>query len=176
MILTVEEAEKIKPGVTREELDGLEQFIRAETLNSFQNRAVRFPVHILEPPSTLHLRTRPMGLRPGDTIELNYSRYNEGLYVIDELGDNFVTLVDADLYDEHRGRMSITKVEYPKDIKTNVLKLLEYDVKMSDKIGLKAKSVARISETYHDMTKAESKNGRPVYLWDFLDNYRKYGW
>ncbi len=174
MIIDLKDAKKANPNVTQDQLDALEQFVRAETKNSFHNKRVRFCSIRTEPPDMLYV-SDIKGLRVGDTVEINYSAYNNGLYVIDEIVEDSIKVKSQDLFEESGRELMLSKVEYPADIKQGLLGILEYDAKMADKTGLKSRSISRMSETYHDLTKSESKGGRPAYLFSFLENYYKYG-
>lgn len=174
MIIDLKDAQKANPKVTQEQLDALEQFVRAETKNSFHNKRVRFKNIRTKPPDEIYL-SDTKGLRKGDTVEVNYSPYNNGLYVIDELYQDSIKLATDELIEESGRDLMLSKVEYPADIKQGLLGILEYDTKMADKTGLKSRTISRMSETYHDLTKSESKGGRPAYLFSFLENYIKYG-
>jgi hypothetical protein len=81
MIITLAEAQAFDVDITQSDLDAFETSIRELTNNSFQNTAVRF--HGVEFPSssTILVFSDIIGLKAGDTIEVNYSRYNDGLYM-----------------------------------------------------------------------------------------------
>lgn len=70
----------------------------------------------------------------------------------------------------------LTKIEYPADILSGVRKLLTYDAKMRDKVGLKSKTVSRMSETYYDQNSGESVNGYPAALMSFINKYKLLKW
>ena len=178
MIVTLEEAKQANEKITKLQLDALESFIRAETNNSFHNKNIRFRNVEIEAPNIIRFNKIPIGLSKGNTIEVNYSSYNDDLYVIDEVAGNEVKIIRDDtepLIDESNSKVMVTKVVYPLEVKQGILSILEYDLKMVDKLGLKSKTVARMSETYQDLTKSEVIGNRPAYLFSFLNNYYKYG-
>ena len=70
----------------------------------------------------------------------------------------------------------MTLVEYPADILSGVVKLLKYDAKMGDKLGLKSESVSRMSKTYYDVNASENIEGYPAALMSFLDKYKELRW
>lgn len=177
MIITLEKAEKIYPDVTQEELDGLERAIREETNNLFQNLNVRFYQLIFEAENKTIVFDNIEGLRKGDTVQVSNSKLNDGLYVIDIVEGNAITFQgDISLFDGSNKEAFITKVEYPADIVAGVQKLLKYDHKMADKIGLKSETVARMSKTYYDQNSTETVAGYPAAMMSFLDKYRLMRW
>lgn len=177
MIISLEKAQAIYPACTQEDLNGIEQAIRAETNNPFQNLQVRFCNLRFEDETTIVVFDEVEGLRTGDTIQVSGSKWNNGLYVIESIAGNIITLNDdSRLFIGNDESAFITKVEYPPDIVFGVTKLLKYDAKMSDKIGLKSKTVSRMSETYYDQNSTETVAGYPAAMMSFIDKYRKMKW
>lgn len=177
MIISLEKAQVIYPACTLDDLNGIEQAIRAETNNPFQNLQVRFCNLRFEDEKTVVVFDEVEGLRTGDTIQVSGSKWNNGLYVIESIAGNSITLNDdARLFVGNDESAFITKVEYPPDIVFGVTKLLKYDAKMSDKIGLKSKTVSRMSETYYDQNSTETVAGYPAAMMSFIDKYRKMKW
>lgn len=175
MIISLEEAFELDDTATQSMCDGLETMIRNLTNNNFQ--AIKFRVRGL----VLSGRTikpqigRVDIFRVGDTIEINDTDYNDGLYVIQSIADG-VLMVDKEFIPENHCTAIATKVAYPADVVEGVKKLIAYDTKMRDKVGVKSETVARWSVTYYDVTAAESSEGYPVSLLGFLDKYRKLRW
>lgn len=175
MIISLEEAFELDDTATQSMCDGLETMIRNLTNNNFQ--AIKFRVRGL----VLSGRTiKPQSgrvdiFRAGDTIEINDTDYNDGLYVIQSVADG-VLMVDKEFIPENHCTAIATKVVYPADVAEGVKKLIAYDAKMRDKAGVKSETVARWSVTYYDVTAAESLEGYPVSLLGFLDKYRKLRW
>lgn len=188
MIITLEEARKINPAISQEALDGLEQSVRALTHNKFQNLNVRYRQLKVTGENTLEFNETLAYLRPGETIELSntWSRtgsglnqdigVNDGLYVIEEINDKAIKLKDAELFNGDFPSAFITKISYPPDIVEGVKRLLQYDVSMGDKLGIKSESIARMNITYYDMNSSESINGYPASLFGFLKKYKKMRW
>lgn len=77
---------------------------------------------------------------------------------------------------ENTGDMMVTLVNYPPDIKRGVKKLIQYDKKMSGKIGIKSETISRMSTTYYDVNAAENIEGYPVSLLSFLKKYERIRW
>ncbi|MGM0228694.1 hypothetical protein IGJ28_000755 [Enterococcus sp. AZ091] len=176
MIISLEEAQVIYPDITQAYLDGIEQSIRAETNNNFQNQTIRF-LGIDFISDNMIVVDELEGLSVGDTIQVSGSKWNNGLYVITGIDDNVLTVQDnARLFTGHDEAAFITKIEYPSDILLGVMKLLKYDAKTANTIGLKSKTVSRMSETYFDQNSAEMIAGYPAALMSFIDKYRKMRW
>ena len=95
---------------------------------------------------------------------------NDGLYVIIEIGDDFIR-VDGDLY-KYPDNL-VTKIEYPADIKAGVLDLLKWEVKNRQKVGIKSETLSRHSVSYYDQDKNNQVMGYPVALLGFLKPYIK---
>lgn len=177
MIITLAEAEKIYPNVTQADLDGLEISIRELTNNPFQNRHVRFCNLRFEGETTIIVFDEVEGLRSGDTVQISDSKWNNGLFVIKEIAGNTIILDgNPRLFTGNDEKSYLTKVEYPADIIAGVQKLLKYDTQMTDKMGLKSKTVSRVSETYFDQNSGETINGYPAAMMSFIDKYRLLKW
>lgn len=176
MIITLEEANKLDPGVTQDDLDAFEQSVRALTNNNFQNRNVRFKnVEIIEP-NIIKLKDAPRGLRLNDTVEVNYSDFNDGLYVVEEILAGSLKIQGEPFLAEETSGIMVTKIEYPADISRGIRKLIEYDLKMGGKVGIKSETVSRMSTTYYDVDAKENIDGYPASLLSFLNKYEKMRW
>lgn len=150
----------------QKKLDALELLIRKYTNNNFQNRNIRF--------SASSLGNRIKGCHPfirlGDTIQITESNVNDGLYVIIEVGDDFIR-VDSELFPvEHN---LVTKIEYPVDVQQGVIKMLQWEVESMNRIGIKSETLSRHSVTYFDQDKNNQVMGFPVSLLGFLEVYKK---
>lgn len=176
MIITLTEAQLIDPSIDKDDLLGLEVAIRELTNNNFQNTNVRFAVSEIIEPNLIKLNSPVKGLRTGDRIELNNSDYNDNLHTVGEIDGNVINVADGDLLDEIKREMIITLVKYPQDIKSGVKKLIEYEKKTAKNIGVKSRSIARVSETYFDVTSGENINGYPSSLFSFIKKYKKMRW
>ena len=172
MIIAVDEVMGLPEFVGQNEkviaakLNAVELAIRSYTNNNFQNRYVRFHAE--------SLGNRLFGtsdfLKNGDTIQVSQSQVNDGLYVIIEIGDDFIR-VDGDLY-KYPDNL-VTKIEYPADIKAGVLDLLKWEVKNRQKVGIKSETLSRHSVSYYDQDKNNQVMGYPVALLGFLKPYIK---
>lgn len=177
LIISIEDAIKLYADVTQEDLDGLEIAIRTETNNPFQNKKIRFHQIRFDTENKFTVFEEVRGLRKGDTITISNSVLNHGLYVIESVDDNEITVEGKPQFFEGIDKEAfVTKVEYPADIVAGVRKLLKYEAKMANKIGLKSKTVARMSETYFDQNSGESISGYPAALMSFINKYRLMKW
>ena len=181
MIISLEEALKLDPDVTRdadaiqEMCDGLETMVRKLTNNNFQ--LTKFRIRGLKLfGSTIQASSGRVDIfKRGDTIEINGTDYNNGLYVVESVSGDVITIRGDFIAETNSGAIA-TKVGYPADVLTGIKKLIAYDAKMRDKAGIKSETVARWSVTYYDVTAAESSEGYPVSMLGFLDKYRKLRW
>ena len=175
MIISLDEALKLDADATQETCDGLETMVRKLTNNNFQ--LIKFRIRGLGlSGSTIKANSGRLDIfQTGDTIEINGTDYNNGLYVVESVSDDAIT-IRGDFITETNSGAIATKVSYPADVLTGIKKLIAYDAKMRDKAGIKSETVARWSVTYYDVTAAESSEGYPVSLLGFLDKYRKLRW
>lgn len=177
MIITLEEAKKIFPSVSQEDLDGIEEAIRKLTNNPFQNINVRAHHLTFSGSDTINTKEALIGLRQGETVQISNSKINDGLFVIEEIKDNKIIVEgEPQFFEIDCEEAVLTKVEYPSDILLGVKKLLKYDAKMVTKMGLKSKTVSRMSETYFDQNSGDSINGYPATMMDFTKKYNRLGW
>ncbi len=177
MIISLDDAKKIYPDATQEDLDGIEKSIRMLTNNPFQNRKVRFKQIRFENETTIAVLGDIQGLRAEDTIQVSGSKWNDGLYVVNAIDGQLIDLRgNPRLFTGTDPDAFLTKIEYPADILSGVRKLLTYDAKMRDKVGLKSKTVSRMSETYYDQNSGESVNGYPAALMSFINKYKLLKW
>ena len=176
MIITLAEAQKIDYTLTKEDLIGLEVAIREITNNNFQNTRVRFSVAEIIEPNSIKFNSPVRGLRVGDRVELNNSDYNDNLHTVGEIDGNVIKVADGGLLSEKQSGLIVTLVKYPQDVKNGVKKILEYEKKTAKNLGVKSRSIARVSETYFDVTAAENVNGYPTALLSFIKKYRKMRW
>lgn len=176
MIISLEEAQKIYAEVTQEDLDGIETAIRQMTNNPFQNRKARFHELYFDDEKTVTVNQEIEGLRKGDTVQISGSKWNDGLYVVSDIEGNKIKFDETHFFTGVNRQAYITKIVYPADIVSGVKKLLKYDAKMTDKIGLKSETVSRMSKTYYDQNSAETVNGYPAALMSFINKHRLMKW
>ena len=176
MILSLGDAREIDIDITQDDLDAFETSVRELTNNNFQNTFVRFKNVEFVNENTILVSDEIRGLRVGDTVEVNYSHYNDGLFVVKEIDGKQITVQGAPFFVGNSGRAMLTKVEYPSDIKRGIKKLIEYDKAMAGKVGIKSETIARMSITYYDVNAAENTDGYPSSLLSFLRKYEKMRW
>lgn len=176
MIISLTDAKKLNSTIEQEDLDAFEQSVRGLTNNNFQNTAVRFSGISLEEPNLIKVNDSIKGLRKGDTLEVNYSSYNDGLYTVEEILEGSIKVSEESFLEEESNDLMVTLVSYPADIKRGIKKLIEYDKKMANKVGIKSETISRMSKTYYDVTAAENTEGYPSNLLSFLKKYKKMRW
>ncbi len=151
-------------GELEREMQAIEQAIRSYTNNNFQDRRKRIECASL---NGVLQGTSPY-FKVGDTLQISKSN-NAGLYVITEIGEN--TALDGELYDEQYNL--VTKIVYPADVVAGAIRLLDWKLTKSDKIGVQSESISRHSVTYFNMDGDNSLMGYPKSLFGFLKPYRK---
>ncbi|KEI10527.1 hypothetical protein Z957_01985 [Clostridium sp. K25] len=183
MIISLEEAKKLlkikddsKDVELEFKLNAIETMIRNKTNNKFLDTRVRVSNHLFfnDGNTITGVNFKSLGFRKGNTIDTDDSIQNNGVYEVLEVSETYIK-VKEDIQEEECNCL-ITKVVYPADIKLGVVKLLQYDNEMADKIGIKKESIARVSTEYFDMGNDESVEGYPAALLKFLDKYKKLRW
>ena len=168
MIITVEELKQVSElsNIPDEQLtvmcEGIEDFIRQYTNNNFIVKNVTFNT----PSLNGKLDTVSPLFKVGDTVLISNSKYNNGVYVINDLDGT----LDKELFDDDNNK--VTLVKYPPSIKLGVVKLLQYNAKMDSKVGISSESLSRHSVSYAQPT-SDSICGYPSSLMSFLKPYMK---
>lgn len=150
----------------QEKLDGIEILIRKYTNNNFQNRNIRFSASS----DGYVLNGSSIFLKVGDTIQISQSGVNDGLYLVEGVGENQIT-VNKELFTVDFNL--VTKVEYPIDVVIGVINLMKWEITNRDKIGIKSESLSRHSVTYFDLDSNNQTLGYPAAMLGFLDLYKK---
>ena len=176
MIIPLVDAKLIDENITQEDLDAFESSVRRLTNNNFQNRYVRFEDISYIDGDRIKVNEKIEGLRVNDTVEINYSKYNDGLYTVEEIKDKEIKLKGRLLHEFDFAGVMLTKVEYPPDIVSGIKKLINYDKKMAGKTGIKSESISRMSITYYDVNGTDNTEGYPSSLLSFLKKYQKMRW
>ena len=176
MILSLIDARTIDAAISQEDLDALETSVRELTNNKFQNVHIRFKGIEFVGNNLITVNDPIVGLKVGDTIEVNYSHYNDGLYVIESIDGKQITVQGTPFFVANTGGSMLTLVQYPADIARGIKKLIAYDKKMASKIGIKSESISRMSTTYYDVNASEAVDGYPAALVSFLQKYEKMRW
>ena len=152
--------------VLEEKLQALELLIRAYTNNNFQERSIRFKCPIMS--TKVYLSTKL--LHANETVQISESMYNDGVYTIKAIYDDFMEL-DKPLIDEPE--VLVTKVVYPMDVKMGVVNMLKWDLENRDKVGIQSETISRHSVTYFNLDGDNSVMGYPRSLLGFLKPYKK---
>ena len=168
MIITVEELKQVSElsSISDEQLtvmcEGIEDFIRQYTNNNFIVKNVTFNT----PSLNGKLDTVSPLFKVGDTVLISNSKFNDGVYVINDLDG----ILDKELFDDDNNK--VTLVKYPPAVKLGVVKLLQYNAKMDDKVGISSESLSRHSVSYAQPS-SDSIGGYPSHLMSFLKPYMK---
>lgn len=183
MILSLDEAKNIlkirdvsKDYMLELKLEALEDMVRNKTNNKFLDTRVRVDKRLLFNAGNTITGAdfEGLGFRVGNTIDIDNSIQNDGVYTITGVSSSYIKVKEE--LKEEESNCLITKVVYPKDVKLGVIKLLQFDDKMADKLGIKRETVARMSVEYYEMGNNESVEGYPIALLKFLDKYKKLRW
>ena len=168
MIITVEELKAVSElsSIPDEQLtimcEGIEDFIRQYTNNNFIVKNVTFNA----PSVNGKLETVSPLIKVGDTVLISNSKYNNGVYVLTATDGT----LDKELFDDENNK--VTLVKYPPAIKLGVIKLLQYNAKMDDKVGISSESLSRHSVSYAQPS-SDSICGYPSSLMSFLKPFMK---
>ena len=176
MIITLGDARAIDDSITQEDLDAFEVAFRSLTNNNFQNKHIRFKDIEFVGENLIAVKDPIVGIKTGDTIEVNYSHYNDGLFVIEEIAGKQIKVQGTPFFVANTSGAMLTLVQYPADVKAGLKKILSYNLKMADKIGIKSESISRMSTTYYDVNASEAVDGYPAALVSFLQKYEKMRW
>lgn len=176
MIISLDDAQKLDSSIVQDDLDAFETSVRELTNNNFQNTHVRFKSIAFISENSILVKENIIGLRQGDTLEINYSHYNDGLYVVDGIVGQEISVQGMPFFVANSHNAMATLVQYPADVKRGIKKLIEYDKKMAGKIGIKSETISRMSTTYYDVNATENTEGYPSSLLSFLSKYEKMRW
>ena len=168
MIITVEELKKVSElsSIPDEQLavmcEGIEDFIRQYTNNNFIIKNVTFNT----PSMNGKLETVSPLFKVGDTVLISNSKYNNGVYVLNGTDGT----LNKELFDDDNNKIMLVK--YPSAVKLGVVKLLKYNVKMDDKVGISSESLSRHTVSYAQPS-SDSICGYPSRLMSFLKPFMK---
>lgn len=178
MILTLSEAQAVDKDITQLELDAYENTVRELTNNKFHHKFIQNDNLVFTSDSII-ASGELVGYRPGDTVEVINTKYNNGLWIVEEVEDEHILIVDTEakqLVDSADDKAVVFKVEYPTDIKIGLLGVIGYKSKMASKVGIKSESISRKSVTYQDVSAQDNVEGIPASHWAFIKKYRKIKW
>lgn len=180
VIIDLTEAKAINPDITTEDLEAFELIVRGLTNNKFQDRTRRSGIKFIDSDTFEAARSSEFyGFRTGDRIEISGSEYNDGLYTIQLITENQITVDKPDAFVIPPGRIyrgTVTRIFYPADVKRGIKNLIRYDFTAANRIGIKSRSVARMSETYQDTNAGENAEGYPAAMLSFLQKHKRMRW
>ena len=186
MIITLQDAQQIDPKITQARLDAYEAAIRQLTNNNFQVRAARsagltfagdlVTFDPITPPPREEITTLLNSVKVGDTVQISNADVNDGLYTVQDITDDSITLDRAVRRDGYFQKGFATLVVYPPDIAEGVRKLIAYDMRMLHKMGVKSESISRMRLDYYDVNAGNILNGYPAILMNFIHKYIKIKW
>ena len=135
MIVSIQDAlDYLKADIPEKELrrkiNAVESLIRDETANNFQECRMRF----YAPAAGGVIKGNSPYLSIGDSIEIGES-INEGIYTVEAIMEAEIGL-DHRLYDTQHNM--ITKIVYPEAVKAGVLNMLQWELNMRSKTGIKS--------------------------------------
>lgn len=195
MIISLQDAQKIDQNMTQSDLNALETLVRKTTNNPFIDASVQSTGFVVSNGNTLTFNNSRgiKYLRDNDTVLLadtttfdsNGKPINDGLYQVSSVklnddGTGYVVLSLDDnqpqMFNEQHLNGLLAKVYYPADVVAGVKKLIKYNVDTAEHVGLKSKTVARVTESYIDVNANDNSNGYPKALLGFLRKYRRLRW
>lgn len=174
MLMTVTEARQyvtsdLTDAVLEEKLRALELLIRKHTNNNFQKKSFRFKCATSPEKGLLYASEL---FAAGDTVQLTDTALNEGVYTIASVDrENGCMRLNDTLYSEPE--VTVTKVEYPTDIKMGAINMLKWDLENRAKVGIQSETISRHSVTYFNVDGANSTISYPNSLVGFLKPYKK---
>lgn len=150
--------------IIKRRMDAIEAVIRQYTNNNFQQRKARFAGSS----SGSTINGVPCFIKAGDTVQISESDVNDGLYVVTDVGEDYIQ-VDGELLDVDYNL--VTKIHYPPDVAQCAVDLFVWKQQKGDKVGVKSETLSRHSVTYEDS--ATLYMGYPVGILNGLKLYRK---
>lgn len=171
MLIKVEEVKEMdrfkkysEDDITRK-LKKIEYAIRSYTHNQFLSKTIRFYSKIEDNKILLDTEL----IRAEDTILIrDFANYD--IFVVKKI-DNGKIEVGEDIYNSNES--FIAKVVYPFDIIEGALDVLEWDLKMRNKVGIKQESISRHSVTYFDNDSSNTVNRlSSCIIWFFNTIYK----
>lgn len=165
MLMTVEELRKqittdADDALLAAKLRGFELLIRAYTNNNFQRRSERWTGDVV---GRTFMGEALVPFSAGDTVQVTFSLYNDGLYTVESADDLAFTVAERGLKDEID--VTATLVRYPDDVKMGVINLLKWEMENRDKVGVASETISRHAVTYFDLTGENAVMASPGRSW-----------
>ncbi len=144
-------------------LKKIEYAIRAHTHNQFLSKTIRFYAKIQD--NKILLETEL--IKKDDTILIR-DFFNYDIFTVKEIVDSSIE-IQEEIYNSNES--FISKVIYPFDVIEGALDVLEWELKMRKKVGIKQETLSRHTTTYFDNDSKNTVKGYPVALFGFLTPY-----
>lgn len=175
MLITTSELKALYPEyeqfddvLLKRKLEAIEQAIRVYTNNNFQNRAVR---DVYYSRGNMLVGTDvETSFRIGDTVQITQDPKNDGIYVIEEIHGNAMTL-DKEMFVSPNNL--VTKVQYPLDVVEGAINILKWDMFDREKVGIASETISRHSVSYRAYDSTNTTNGYPSMLFGFCKPYMR---
>ena len=145
-------------------LEAIESVIRAYTNNNFQQREIRF----VGRSEGKRVYGSTEFLNVDDTVQISASQGNNGLYVVTEVGQDYIELDKVLMTTEEN---MVTKIKYPADVVQCAVDMFRWKQNMGEKVGIKSETISRHSVTYEDS--ATLHMGYPLGVLNGLNLYKK---
>lgn len=174
MIMTIDELKSFidtseSDAILEMRLSALEYMIRGYTNNNFQDVSRRC-MAVIDDGKIYSVSGELIPFKAGDTVQISQSEYNNGLYVVESVTDQYFT-VSEDV--ENDVAAMITKIKYPPDVKMGAANLIKWEIENKDKAGIASETISRHSVTYVSADASNSVAGYPKTMIGFLRSYRK---
>jgi len=173
VILSATEAVALAPDLADVDTDVLELKLAAVemTVRGFTNNPFTVTnATVTAPIEDGRVFGRHGAIRQGDTVVVSRSQLDDGLYTVEEV-TAVSTVLDRVLMGH--GKLRMTLVRYPADVRAGALELLRWDALNRGKQTKKAETLSRHRVEYATPTDEAMKSGYPADLLAFLRPYRK---
>lgn len=177
MIISLDEAERIDDSIDKNDIIALEHAIFSHTNNYFYHPNYKPMIDKIEG-NKIYIDGKNY-FEVNDTVEIYGTEDLDGIYQVKTSEENYIELnvrIFGD-YSNLNSNAHVYLIDFPPDVKAGAKEILKYRAKTDKNIGIKSKSVARMSITYANAQDAkETVNGLPAHLFDFLEPYIKMRW
>lgn len=156
----------IEVDILERKMSAIETAIRSYTNNNFMLLNTRTNCNCEN--GLLYCSTNVFNV--GDTVQITKSNYNNGVYVIENIDGNCITLNEAI---NNENSVTITKIYYPDDVMDGALELLDWSINSQEKLFVSSESISRHSVSYRSFNDSEMAYGYPKILMGFCNPYKK---
>lgn len=148
-------------------LESIENAIREYTNNNFQVRSIRDLAFARG--NQLLFDDVPV-FKVNDTIQLSKSGANDGVYVVQSVEGNAIT-IDKELYCETV--CFVTLVKYPSMVIQGAINILDWDCFKRDKVGVASETISRHAVSYQQYDGTNTISGYPSMLFGFCTPFMR---